>query len=107
MEESREQMHAENNSDDPMQAERDEEGHQHIPQTPPQGTVFQYHPNSGYKYGRGPNLFQQMDSDDNCFARYQRKQHFWPFATREEWELAMFLIENLNQMQLDAFLKLT
>ncbi|EGO30139.1 hypothetical protein SERLADRAFT_404449 [Serpula lacrymans var. lacrymans S7.9] len=60
-------------------------------------------------------LVMNMEEDQTCFNKWilmkivlqdRRIQHFWPFSSREEWELAEFLNENLNQTQLDAFLKL-
>ncbi|KAG1870313.1 hypothetical protein F4604DRAFT_1881252 [Suillus subluteus] len=50
------------------------------------------------------NLFDRLQEDQ---YNYQREVNtYYPFHDEGEWELARFLVKNLNQMQIDKFLKL-
>ncbi|KAG2086941.1 hypothetical protein BD769DRAFT_1632499 [Suillus cothurnatus] len=62
------------------------------------------HPQSGYVFGIGKNLFDKLQDDP---YEYRRKINaYYPFHDEGEWELAKFLVENLTQAQIDKFLKL-
>ncbi|KAI6098239.1 hypothetical protein EV401DRAFT_2148854 [Pisolithus croceorrhizus] len=64
----------------------------------------QYHARSGWTYGQSKNTFERIEDD-----RYQENQKtniYWPFQSRAEWRLGKFLVENLTQAQINAFLKL-
>ncbi|KAG1907062.1 uncharacterized protein F5891DRAFT_940310 [Suillus fuscotomentosus] len=64
-----------------------------------------YHTKSGSIYGfQRPNTFEHMKAHDYESAREHNV--YYPFSGREEWELAKFLIKNLNQGQISRFLKL-
>jgi len=67
-------------------------------------TTGRYHPTSGYIYGVGKNLFDQLD--DNEYADQRKENPYYPFMDEGEWELGKFLVENLNQTQINKFLKL-
>ncbi|KAG1888464.1 uncharacterized protein F5891DRAFT_1131991 [Suillus fuscotomentosus] len=64
-----------------------------------------YHTKSGSIYGfQRPNTFEHMKAHD--YESACEHNVYYPFSGREEWELAKFLIENLNQGQISCFLKL-
>lgn len=55
-------------------------------------------------YGRAPNTLEIMDLD--AAAVHRTNNVFYPFGSKEEWELAKFLSTSLTQTQQDQFLKL-
>ncbi|KAF8809172.1 hypothetical protein BYT27DRAFT_7222697 [Phlegmacium glaucopus] len=63
------------------------------------------YPTSGQVFGRGETFMDQCDKD-----RYteMRKGHlYYPFTSRDEWELASFLLHScLSMAAVDCFLKL-
>ncbi|KAG0694423.1 hypothetical protein DFH29DRAFT_815379 [Suillus ampliporus] len=64
-----------------------------------------YHKHSGAIYGfQKPNTFEHMKAHD--YKGHHAHNVYYPFSDREEWELAKFLIDNLNQGQITWFLKL-
>ncbi|KAG2355692.1 hypothetical protein BDR07DRAFT_1453684 [Suillus spraguei] len=63
----------------------------HQPAGPGEERTARYHENSGSIYAFNAHHIHNM---------------YYPFADREEWELAKFLSENLNQGQITRFLKL-
>jgi len=67
---------------------------------------IQEHPNAAKVFGRGHTFMDQFDNDD--FASARRQGHiYYPFASRDEWELASFLLcSNLSLADTDRFLKL-
>lgn len=65
----------------------------------------QYHPLSGYVYGEGQNIFQQIQNDEHEPKRV--KNMYWPFRDRGEWSLSKFLVETMTQTEIDRFLKLS
>jgi hypothetical protein len=67
---------------------------------------IQEHPKAAKVFGRGPTFMDQFDNDD--FASARRQGHiYYPFASRDEWELASFLLRsNLSLGDTDCFLKL-
>ncbi|KAG1898595.1 uncharacterized protein F5891DRAFT_934871, partial [Suillus fuscotomentosus] len=62
------------------------------------------HPRSGYVFGIGKNLYDRLQDDQYNYRR--EINTYYPFHDEGEWELASFLIQNLNQTQIDKFLKL-
>ncbi|KAG1906695.1 uncharacterized protein F5891DRAFT_1182102 [Suillus fuscotomentosus] len=77
----------------------------HQPAGPGEERMGRYHTKSGSIYGfQRPNMFERMKAHDYESAR--KHNVYYPFSGREEWELAKFLIENLNQGQISCFLKL-
>jgi hypothetical protein len=63
------------------------------------------HPTSGSVYGRGETFMDQCDKD--TFAERRKGNLFYPFASRDEWELASFLLRSrLSMTAVDRFLKL-
>ncbi|KAG2124547.1 hypothetical protein BD769DRAFT_1628761 [Suillus cothurnatus] len=76
------------------------------PAGPDEERMGRYHTKSGSIYGfQRPNTFERMKAHDYESAREHNV--YYPFSGREEWELAKFLIENLNQGQISRFLKLS
>lgn len=67
-------------------------------------TAGHCHPRSGYVFGVGKNLFDRLQEDQYNYRR--EINAYYPFHDEGEWELARFLVENLNQTQIDKFLKL-
>ncbi|KAG1843883.1 hypothetical protein F4604DRAFT_1884546 [Suillus subluteus] len=67
-------------------------------------TTGHFHPRSGYVFGLGKNLFDRLQEDQYNYRR--EVNTYYPFHDEGEWELARFLVENLNQTQIDKFLKL-
>ncbi|KAI6159156.1 hypothetical protein EDD17DRAFT_1779017 [Pisolithus thermaeus] len=43
---------------------------------------------------------------DDRYQENQKTNIYWPFQSRAEWRLGKFLVENLTQAQINAFLKL-
>ncbi|KAG1868634.1 hypothetical protein F4604DRAFT_1584510 [Suillus subluteus] len=73
---------------------------------PGQNRDGRYHPESGSIYGFDhPNTFQRMK--DHEYEAHREHNVYYPFADRDEWELAKFLSDNLNQGQMTRFLKLS
>ncbi|KAG1782276.1 hypothetical protein EV702DRAFT_960317 [Suillus placidus] len=77
----------------------------HQPAGPGEERLARYHENSGSIYAfNEPNTFERMKAHD--YECHRTHNLYYPFANREEWELAKFLIDNLNQGQITRFLKL-
>ncbi|KAG0701882.1 hypothetical protein DFH29DRAFT_982526 [Suillus ampliporus] len=75
------------------------------PAGPGEERTARYHENSGSIYSfEEPNTFDRMRAHD--FKTHRTHNVYYPFADREEWELAKFLSNNLNQGQITQFLKL-
>ncbi|KAG1809590.1 uncharacterized protein BJ212DRAFT_1279318, partial [Suillus subaureus] len=67
-------------------------------------TTGHVHPCSGYVFSLGKNLFDRLQEDQ---YDYQWKVNtYYPFLDEGEWELARFLVKNLNQTQINKILKL-
>ncbi|KAG1902591.1 uncharacterized protein F5891DRAFT_948766 [Suillus fuscotomentosus] len=71
---------------------------------PPSNTTGHCHPCSGYVFGIGKNLYDRLQDDQ--YNYWREINTYYPFHDEGEWELASFLIQNLNQTQIDKFLKL-
>ncbi|KAG1884265.1 hypothetical protein F4604DRAFT_1978027 [Suillus subluteus] len=75
------------------------------PAGPGEERTARYHANSGCIYAFDqPNTFERMKAHD--YEAHRTHNVYYPFAGREEWELAKFLSDNLNQGQITQFLKL-
>ncbi|KAF8833527.1 hypothetical protein BDN67DRAFT_916778 [Paxillus ammoniavirescens] len=61
--------------------------------------MAQYHPTSGYIYGEGKNVFEQMK--DNQYHGSHKDNPYVPFTGAAEWPLSKFLTENLTQAQIN------
>ena len=60
---------------------------------------------SAKTYGEGTTFLTQFDSDR--FSRERIDNLYYPFASRDEWKLASFLLNsNLSMRAIDAFLSL-
>ena len=63
------------------------------------------HPTSGSVYGPGETFTDQCDKDK--FTERRKGNLYYPFALRDEWELAAFLLRSrLSMAAVDRFLKL-
>ena len=75
------------------------------PEDPKNPFIIKKHPTSGSVYGRGETFMDQCDKDR--FTEMRKGCLYYPFASREEWELASFLLRSrLSMAALDRFLKL-
>jgi hypothetical protein len=82
---------------------------------PPRATetatqLGQYHPNSGYIYGKALNTLERLAAEsttrDETIGRARLQNPYYPFADQGEWELGKYLCETLNRGQITRFLKL-
>ena len=53
--------------------------------------------------GKGETIFEQWRREN----KQAKREHFHPFASDEEWELAVWLIQNVGHNKIEEFLKLT
>jgi len=57
-------------------------------------------------YGKGENFMDHFDRDD--LAKDRSGNLYYPFASRQEWEIASFLLRsNLSMRAIDEFLNLS
>lgn len=52
--------------------------------------------------GKGETMFEQWRKENDEAQR----EHFFPFASEDEWELAVWLIQNVGHNKIEEFLKL-
>ena len=63
------------------------------------------YPNASQVYGRGETLMEIFDADVN--AENRRDNLYYPFASRQEWQMASFLLRSsLSMTAVDEFLSL-
>ena len=63
------------------------------------------HPTSGSVYGHGETFMDKCDKDR--FTEMRKGHLYYPFTSRDEWELASFLLcSHLSMAAVDRFLKL-
>ena len=73
---------------------------QHVPY------LVEEYPGAGQTYGCGPTFLDKFDSDGH--SNYHQDLPFYPFSSREEWELVCFLLRSdLPMSALNKFFKLT
>ena len=72
----------------------------HVPQrSSDKPWTGQFNPRSGYIYGfNESNTFKHM--------KERQENSYYPFSSKDEWELGKFLLDNFPQSQIDTFLKL-
>ena len=76
------------------------------PDIPPACHFKERYPNASETYGAGSTFMDVFDQDTHFAER--KLNIFYPFASRDEWELASFLLRsNLSLASMDKFLKLT
>jgi len=62
-------------------------------------------PGSSHTYGKGESFIDRFNHDD--LAEQRSNNLYYPFASREEWELASFLLRsNMPMSEIDEFLRL-
>ena len=78
---------------------------------PPQSSASTFpffketHPTASTVYGSGRTFMDIFDEDK--YAGERAKQLYYPFASKDEWELASFLLRShLSMASIDIFLKL-
>jgi hypothetical protein len=75
------------------------------PEDEPNPFNIKKHPTSGHVYGRGETFMDRCDKDK--FTERREGNIYYPFASRDEWELASFLLRSpLSMAAVDRFLKL-
>ena len=63
------------------------------------------YPGAGQTFGRAKTFMDTFDAD--CHADKRKDHPYYPFASRNEWEFASFLLRsNLSVNSIDRFLKL-
>jgi len=63
------------------------------------------YPGAGQTFGRAKTFMDTFDAD--CHADKRRDHPYYPFASRNEWEFASFLLRsNLSVNSINRFLKL-
>lgn len=68
--------------------------------------IVEEHPTGSWTFGRGSTLMDQFRNDE--FAHLRQELPYYPFASRDEWELASFLLRSdLSMSVLDEFFKLS
>lgn len=65
----------------------------------------EYHPTSGWKYGRGRNILQEMVHSDR-YAHRRDRNPYYPWQDAAQWKLAKFVNEKMTLSDADRFLKL-
>jgi hypothetical protein len=81
------------------------EGFQEDVQSVDTGPCIQEYEGAAREYGRGTTFMQRFDSDQ--YAQERKKNIFYPFASRDEWELGAFLLRSdLSMASIDSFLSL-
>ncbi|KAG1857135.1 hypothetical protein F4604DRAFT_1883077 [Suillus subluteus] len=66
----------------------------------------QHHSKSGYLFGWGQNILQKMEDHDPDQKRRRAINPSYPFVDQAEWQLAEFIVQRLNKMDVNKFLKL-
>jgi hypothetical protein len=67
--------------------------------------IIKKHPTFGSVYEHGETFMDQCDKDE--FTEKRKAHLYYPFASRDEWELASFLLHSfLSMAAVDRFLKL-
>jgi len=76
-----------------------------LPATWTSAPFLEMYPGAAQTFGRAPTFMDVFDADPHA---PKRKQHpYYPFASREEWQLASFLLcSDLSMNAIDKFLKL-
>ena len=68
--------------------------------------VVEEHPTASRAYGQGTTLMDHFHNDR--FAHLCKAHPYYPFTSRDKWELASFLLRsNLSMSALDEFFKLS
>ena len=68
-----------------------------------QGPIIEVFEGASKTYGKGTTFMAQFDHDR--FAKERTANLYYPFASREEWELASFLLcSSLSMHAIDTFL---
>ena len=64
------------------------------------------YPGSAKVYGAGSNFMDQFDADQ--YSSERKENLYYPFTSRDEWELASYLLRSsLSMAAIDKFLKLS
>jgi hypothetical protein len=81
------------------------EGFREDVQNEDSGPFIQEYEGAARKYGRGTTFLQRFDSDQ--YAQARKTNLYYPFASRDEWELAAFLLRSdLSLASINSFLSL-
>ena len=70
------------------------------------GPYVERHPSPGSTFGRGDTILDDIDKSDQ-FAKQRQENVYYPFLSKEDWEVAAWLIQSgLSMSEIDKFLKL-
>ena len=69
------------------------------------GPFIQEYAGAAVEYGRGTTFMERFDDDQ--YAQERKTNLYYPFTSRDEWELASFLLRSdLSMASIDTFLSL-
>lgn len=72
----------------------------------PKGPIKDFHPTAADTYGRGKTILEEIHHSDQ-FAKQRNGNIYYPFVSKEDWEVAAWLIESgLSMAEIDKFLNL-
>lgn len=72
----------------------------------PESPYIEVHPAAGKILGHGSTFMDDFEADP--YANERRDLPYYPFASRDEWELASFLLRSpLSMKSIDMFLSLS
>lgn len=78
------------------------------PQTQPEHStdpIVETYPGAAKIHGTGPTFMQSFNAD--TYAKEREQNLYYPFASKDEWEVASFLTQsNLSMSAIDTFLAL-
>ncbi|KAF8336052.1 hypothetical protein F5887DRAFT_1063304 [Amanita rubescens] len=67
--------------------------------------IIKEHPSAGQTFGKGKTFLENFDTD--AYARQRAANLYYPFSSKEEWELASFLLmSGLSMANITKFLSL-
>ena len=65
----------------------------------------EFYPGASKTFGSGPTFMDNFDNDQ--FSKERQEQSHYPFASKDEWQMASFLLRSgLSMAALDQFFKL-
>ena len=69
------------------------------------GPFIEEYVGAAKEYGRGTTFMEKFDCDQ--YVEERKMNLYYPFASRDEWELAAFLLRSdLSMASIDSFLSL-
>lgn len=73
----------------------------------PKEPIKEFHPTAADTYGVGKTVLDEIHESDQ-FAKQRGENVYFPFASKEDWEMGAWLIQSgLSMAEIDKFLKLS